>query len=71
MGAAPRGGVAAPWRLSVPTLDSVYVSVKNLSPLIFVQFREYFPTSFSETENSRKQELALWHLVNRLVLENA
>ena len=37
----------------------------------FVQFREYFQNNFSETKNSRKQELALWHLVNRLVPENA
>ena len=36
-----------------------------------VQFREYFLCNFSETKNSRKQELALWHLVNRLVPENA
>ena len=36
-----------------------------------VQFREYFLYNFSETKNSRKQELALWHLVNRLVPENA
>ena len=35
----------------------------------FVQFREYFQNNFSETKNSRKQELALWHLVNRLVPE--
>ena len=37
----------------------------------FVQFREYFLTRISETKNSRKQELALRHLVNRLVPENA
>jgi hypothetical protein len=37
----------------------------------FVQFREYCPNSLSGTKNSRKQELALWHLVNRLVPENA
>ena len=36
----------------------------------FVEFREYCPNSFSGTKNSRKQELALWHLVNRLVPEN-
>ena len=36
-----------------------------------IQFREYFLCNFSETKNSRKQELALWHLVNRLVPENA
>ena len=27
-------------------------------------------TAFLEPKNSRKQELALWHLVNRLVPEN-
>jgi hypothetical protein len=37
----------------------------------FFQFREYFMCNFSETQNNRKQELALWHLVNRLVPENA
>ena len=37
----------------------------------FVEFREYCPNSFSGTKNSRKQELALWHLVNRLIPENA
>ncbi|KAK1697777.1 hypothetical protein QYE76_014474 [Lolium multiflorum] len=31
----------------------------------FVQFREYFLTRISETKNSRKQQLALRHLVNR------
>ena len=36
-----------------------------------VQFREYFLCRISETKNSRKQELALRHLVNRLVPENA
>src|SRR5215203_4480271 len=43
---------------------------RNLG-LDFVQFREYFLTRISETKNSRKQELALRHLVNRLVPENA
>ncbi|KAK1680743.1 hypothetical protein QYE76_041591 [Lolium multiflorum] len=32
----------------------------------FVRFREYFVTRISETKNSRKQELALRHLVNRI-----
>ena len=39
--------------------------------LRIVQFREYFLCNFSETKNIRKQELALWHLVNRLVPKNA
>jgi hypothetical protein len=38
----------------------------------FVQFREYFLCNFSETQKQQKnRELALWHLVNRLVLEIA
>ena len=32
---------------------------------------EDLQNNFSETKHSRKQELALWHLVNRLVPENA
>jgi hypothetical protein len=37
----------------------------------FVQFQEYFLCSFSETQKNENRELALWHLVNRLVPENA
>jgi hypothetical protein len=38
----------------------------------FVQFREYFLFNFSETQKTAEnRELELWHLVNRLVLENA
>jgi hypothetical protein len=38
----------------------------------FVQFREYFLCNFSKTQKQQKnRELALWHLVNRLVPENA
>jgi hypothetical protein len=33
----------------------------------FIQFREYFLCNLSETQNCTKQELALWHLINRLV----
>ena len=33
---------------------------ENISRLVFLEYK-----------NSRKQELALWHLVNRLVPENA
>ena len=35
-----------------------------------VRFREYFLCRISEIKNSRKQELALRHLLNMLVLEN-
>ena len=34
------------------------------------RFREYFLCNFSGIKNSRKQELALWHLVNMLVAGN-
>jgi hypothetical protein len=33
--------------------------------------KNIFCVTFLKHKNSRKQELALWHLVNRLVLENA
>ena len=56
------------WRLS-GVLDASGQN-RNLG-VDFVQFREYFVTRISETKNSRKQELALRHLVNRLVPENA
>ena len=63
------GPLVAPLRTSLGLLEA---SCKN-RPLgvDFVQFREYFLTRISETKNSRKQQLALWHLVNRLVPENA
>ena len=75
--ARPRGGRAAlgcgpsvaPLRLSFGLLEASWEN----RPLgfDFVQFREYFVTRISETKNSRKQQLALRHLVNRLVPENA
>jgi hypothetical protein len=62
---APRAPL---WRLSgVLEASSNY---KTLG-VDFVRFREYFLTRISETKNSRKQQLALRHLVNRLVPENA
>ena len=65
----PPGPTRAPlWRLSgvlEASCDSKMLGVD------FVQFREYFLTRISETKNSRKQQLALRHLVNRLVPENA
>jgi hypothetical protein len=36
----------------------------------FIQFREYFLCNFSETQKQQKNR-ELWHLVNRLVPENA
>ena len=72
-----RGAHAAPWcgclvaplrlsfglRVRVGKIGgSVQVSSnsENISRLAFLEYK-----------NSRKQELALWHLVNRLVPENA
>jgi hypothetical protein len=37
----------------------------------FVQFREYFLCKFSKIQKPQKTGTALWHLVNRLVPENA
>ena len=63
------GGPVAPlWSLS----GALEASGENrVLGVDFVRFREYFLTRISETKNSRKQELALRHLVNRLVPENA
>ena len=37
----------------------------------FVQFRGYFRVGFLKPKTAGNTELALWHLVNRLVPENA
>jgi hypothetical protein len=43
-------------------------SGKNRSfGLCFVQFQEYFLCSFFEHKIAENRELALWHIVNRLV----
>jgi hypothetical protein len=57
---------------SVSALDSVFVSGK-IGVLAFVSSNSenIFCTTFLKYENSRKQELVLWHLVTRLVPENA
>ena len=67
--ALPSGHLVAPLRQLSGHLEA---SCEN-RPLgvDFVQFREYFLTRISETKDSRKQQLALRHLVNRLVPENA
>ena len=61
--------LGAPLRLSFGLLERVGKN-RNFA-ICFVRFRGYLQNSFSETKNNRKQELALWHLVNRLVPENA
>jgi hypothetical protein len=69
---APPYGVASPWSSFVSVLDSVFVSGKK-GGLAFVSsnFENISCITFLKYKNNRKQELALWHLVNRLVLENA
>ena len=37
----------------------------------FVQFQEYFLCNYSETKKAENRQLALWHLVNRLIPKNA
>ena len=72
-GSGPRGPMVwAPLALLRLSFGVLEPSGKNRRfGVDFVQFREYCPNSLSGTKNSRKQELALWHLVNRLVPENA
>jgi hypothetical protein len=69
---APPYGVAGPWLSSVSALDFVFVSGK-IGGLAFVSSNSenISCVTFLKHKNSRKQELALWHLVNRLVPENA
>ena len=71
-GAASPYGVAASSVASVSPLDSVYVLEKIGGPVQVSSNSENISRlAFLEYKNSRKQELALWHLVNRLVPENA
>jgi hypothetical protein len=71
-GGAPPYGVLASWASSVSALDSVFMSGK-IGGLAFVlsNSENIFCVTFLKYKNSRKHELALWHLVNRLVPENA
>jgi hypothetical protein len=68
----PPYGVAASVPSSVSALDSISVSEK-IGGLAFVSSNSENISciTFLKYKNSKKQELALWHLVNRLVLENA
>jgi hypothetical protein len=72
-GGATRGwpvipyGAAAPWSVFVYPLDSVFVT----SAFISSNSENISCVTFLKHKNSRKQELTLWHLVNRLVPENA
>ena len=68
----PRHGVATSAPSSVSALDSVFVLEKiGGLALVSSNFENISCTTFLKYKNSRKQELALWHLVNRLFPENA
>jgi hypothetical protein len=69
---APPYGVPASWPSSISGLDFVFVTGK-IGSLAFVSSNSenISCVTFLKYKNSRKQELALWHLVNRLVPENA
>jgi hypothetical protein len=63
---APWGGAAASWHPSVSALEKI-------ETLAFVSSNSenIFCVAFLKHKNSRNRELALWRLVNSLVLENA
>jgi hypothetical protein len=65
-------GVAASVPSPVSTLDPVFMSGK-IGGLAFVSSdsENISCTTFLKYTNNRTQELTLWHLVNRLVPENA
>jgi hypothetical protein len=67
-GPAPPHGVAASWPSSVSALDSVFMSGK-IGGLAFISSNSENISyiTFLKYKNSRKQELTLWNLVNRLV----
>jgi hypothetical protein len=65
-------GVASPWPSSVSALDFVFVSRKiGHSGFVSSNSENISCVTFLKHKNNRKQDLALWHLVNRLVSENA
>jgi hypothetical protein len=71
-GGAPLGGVATSVPSSVSAFDFVFV-LEKIGGLAFVSSNceNISYTTFLKYKNNRKQKLAPWHLVNRLVLENA
>jgi hypothetical protein len=76
---ASRGGPGAhirPWRIQGVALRLCYGlrdALGQIGTLAFVSsnFENISHVAFLKHKNSRNRELALWHLVNRLVLENA
>ena len=70
-GPVPWHGVATSVPSSVSALDSIDVSRKIGGWVLVSSNSENISrTTFLKYKNRRKQELALWHLVNRLVPEN-
>ena len=76
-GGAAKGGRAALWCDCFPgplrVCFGLRVRVSNIGISAFVSsnFENISRTTFLKYKNNRKQEQTLWHLVNRLVLENA
>jgi hypothetical protein len=85
VGRCPRGphhgqawpGGATTWCGCLSALLHLFFGLRvrdsKIGTLVFVSsnFENIFCTTFLKYKNSRKQELALWHLVNRLVPQNA
>jgi hypothetical protein len=68
----PPYGEADPWLGSVSS--SVFWKlclISGLSAFVSSNSENISCVTFLKHKNSRKQGLALWHLVNRLVSENA
>ena len=71
------GGRAATWCGHLGALLRVYFGLRvrdgKIGTWAFVSSNSenISRTTFLKYKNSRKQELTLWHLVNRLVPENA
>ena len=72
-----QGGRAATWCGCLPCLLRVSFGLRvrdrkiGTSGFISSNSENIFRTTFLKYKNNRKQELALWHLFNRLVPENA
>ena len=71
-GPAPRAGVATSAPVFISPSDSCFGTVKiGTSAFVSSNSENISCITFLKYKNSRKQELALWHLVNRLVPKNA
>jgi hypothetical protein len=70
--ATPPHGEAGPWLSSVSS--SVFWKLRLISgrsAFVSCNSKNISCLTFLKHKNSRKQGMALWHLVNRLVPENA